>query len=171
MFSQKFRSFPFSIHAKMSEINHEIQMLRAPASYTKRIRTLNNLKHFRGHEFRAFVLFHGSIILKKHLPALQYESFCSFSSIMFKSNLKLMSEGVVNSLEQDLERFFQTFVQTYGKKNLTINFHELIHLPKNIRANVAMQIPATSSKNSTGTLKDSATETKKLNLKFSKDLK
>ena len=44
-------------------------------------------------------------------------------------------ESQVTILEHNIKKFLKTFENVYGKHYVTINFHELIHIPNNIRNN------------------------------------
>merc|ERR1711946_7416 len=69
LFDYKYKNNSFSLYKNIDLINKKIDKLNPPTIFCSRIRSFNHIKFFRAHEFRAFILFYGPIILEEYLKA------------------------------------------------------------------------------------------------------
>ena len=81
------------------------------------------------------MLFYGLIVLKAFLGPDQYENLLLLSQICFLVSLNFLSEITIASLEIKIKAFLNGFCKVYGKQYQTINLHEMIHIPQNLRHN------------------------------------
>ena len=110
--------------------------LRPPNTLVSRVRNLENLVNFRGHEFRSFFLFYGPIILE-FLPPQELMVIKGLNQIIFLSNADTITTEKIQELQQTIDTFIRNVRELFGDHVLTINFHELAHLPDDMRYNGA----------------------------------
>ena len=135
LFDFKYRNKPFSCHSRLASINAIISSLRPPSHFITRIRSFNNINFFRSHEYTSFILFYGPIILKEFVSQEQYDNLILLAKIAFICSRSSLNETLIIILEETIKYFLASFQSIYGREFLTINFHELIHIPNNIRNN------------------------------------
>ena len=111
-------------------LDNEMGTIQTSKNLFNRVRPASQFAHWRSHEFRSFFLFFGPIILQK-FPLLDCEQkVCTLlGEIIFLSNLELNTDRIVEILKGKVLRFFQEFTHAFGQMNITINVHEMIHLP------------------------------------------
>ena len=131
LFSEKYKRYSFNIRDQIKSINCQISELRPPPTIVKRIRNLDSMSNFRGHEYRSFLLYHGPILLKGHMRSnIQFKNFCLLSSIMHKCSAQTITENLLESLHVDIKDFFESFILVYGKMFLTCyifeNFNKML---------------------------------------------
>ena len=101
----------------------------------RRLRNLREIKNFRAHEFRAFFLYYGPHILEGLVDEDDLEVTKHLNSIIYLSNKEVVDHNLVEILNEEVVQFLEKFKESFGEEHLTINFHELIHLPQNIAFN------------------------------------
>ena len=101
----------------------------------RRLRNLREIKNFRAHEFRAFFLYYGPHILEGLVDEDDLEVTKHLNSIIYLSNKEVVDHNLVEILNEEVVQFLEKFNESFGEEHLTINFHELIHLPQNIAFN------------------------------------
>ena len=87
MFDYQYRDESFSLYKVVDRINKEIEKLKPPSIFATRIRSFSNIKYFRAHEFRAFILFYGPILLKEFLPVNQFRNLMLLSHISYRVSM------------------------------------------------------------------------------------
>ena len=138
LFDYEYRENSFSLFKNLNTINASIQKLKPPTIFCTRIRSIKFVKFFRAHEFRAFILYYGPMILRDHLSEAQFNNLILLSQISFLASQSFFDEISIASLEIKIHAFLTGFAEIYGKQFISINFHELVHIPDNIRNNGAI---------------------------------
>ena len=118
-------------------INRFIRTLKPPTTFVKRLRSLDNIGNFRGHEFRTFFLYYGIPALEGLVPEPCLNLVKSFNAIICKSNQDIITNQLLVELTENLDEFFELFTDVFGIHTMTINVHELCHLVENIKLNGA----------------------------------
>lgn len=100
---------------------------KMPKEIHRSIRTLDVLCHWKGSEYRTFLLYLSFIILKDVLPHEAYLHFmCFFCAVAIMSNEKYFA--LLQVAEDMMKAFVQNYDEFYGKGYVTSNVHNLIHL-------------------------------------------
>ena len=132
------RNMPFSVYKHIDKIDKLILQLRPPTVFIQRLRSLKFMNYFRAHEYRSFILYYGPIVLRQFISENQYQNLVELSQICFLSSLSFFDEQTIAVLENKIEKFLDGFSKIYGSHYVSINLHEMIHIPKNIRNNGAI---------------------------------
>lgn len=115
---------------QMSEISKllENQKKNIPFEFNRKSRSLFESKRWKATEFRTFLLYTGSVVLKSILNYDQYLNFLTLHvAITILSNSKHM-EQYLNYSKSLLQYFVETFIKLYGKENPSHNLHHLLHI-------------------------------------------
>jgi len=92
-------------------------------------------KQWKATEYRHFLLYFGSFILKDILKPEIYNNFLKLHiTMIILSNKLLLSEPEnIQFAESLIVQFINDFQKIYGNKNVTHNIHSLLHLPKDVQ--------------------------------------
>lgn len=103
-----------------------------PSEIHRTIRSLKNLKHWKGSEFRALLLYIGIIVLKDFLSKEAYEHF-----LMLQIAITILScRSYLNHLEVAdilIKRYIQTYITLYGRDSISSNVHNLCHVVDDVK--------------------------------------
>ncbi|KAH9629842.1 hypothetical protein HF086_011492 [Spodoptera exigua] len=96
------------------------------------VRSLNELAHWKGSEFRVFLYYLSFIILQKVLNTEAYHHFlCLFCAVTICSNKEYFH--FLDLADSLLISFLEIFKNIYGKDYITSNVHNLTHLTEEVR--------------------------------------
>jgi hypothetical protein len=110
-------------------ISNQLESFKSffPSNFSRKPRSLTDLKMWKATEFRQFLLYCGPIALKSILSTKYYNNFLSLSvamTILLSPDLCLYI-----SYANDLLRYFvKNFGKLYGENQLVYNVHCLTHL-------------------------------------------
>lgn len=103
-----------------------------PRDIHRSIRKLDVIKHWKGTEFRAILLYVGVVVFRNHLPDADYELFKTlFAAVTicttnaYKSYLPL-----ARHLFND---FIEKHIEIYGENSITINIHNTSHVVDDVQ--------------------------------------
>ena len=120
----------------ISEISECLQSFsgKMPADFARQPRTMIEMERWKATEFRQFLLYTGSIALKKVLSPKMYEHFLS---LMVAVSILLMSDDerrnyYVPYARQLLSYFVDNCKEYYGKTFTVYNVHNLLHLADDV---------------------------------------
>lgn len=114
---------------KLVEISSELTKCNTtrPSDLHRNIRNLDVIHHWKGTEFRVFLMYLGIVILKKHVSAEEYDLFkylfCAVticSSNVYRKYLPLARRLFLD--------FIENHISIYGESSITINIHNLSHV-------------------------------------------
>jgi hypothetical protein len=107
-----------------------------PTEFSRRIRTTQEIKHWKATELRTFVLYVGPIVLKDVLPQREYHHFmklhCAMQILIKDENLLYLQEAQ-NLLVEFVQEMLLVEQPLYGNHFVGYNFHNLIHLVEDVR--------------------------------------
>lgn len=98
-----------------------------PCEIHRAVRPLNELKNWKGTEFRTFLLYIGVVILKDHLTEAEYKMFLNlFCGVTIcSSHFYARYLPLARNLFND---FIENAIEIFGESNVTINMHNLSHV-------------------------------------------
>lgn len=107
---------------------------RIPSEFSRKCRSIYELKHWKATEFRLFLLYVGPVVLKKVLPTDKYEHFLLFHAAMhiLVSNCSDKPEWVSYAKEL-INKFVQLLPKLYYAEFLVYNTHSLLHLADEVK--------------------------------------
>lgn len=106
-----------------------------PREFSRKPRSLADIKYWKATEFRQFLLYTGPIVLKEALDTEKYVHFLTFHiaiSILINPNLVTVEDNIKYA-EELLCYFVKKFANLYGKKFISHNIHNLVHLAAEVR--------------------------------------
>jgi hypothetical protein len=100
-----------------------------PSDFQRKPRTLSEIDHFKGTEFRTLILYTGTVVLDGILPKNYLTNFRQFHVAMFILLSDMASDNEWNKVAHDLlERFVKGCMNVYGSQFLVYNIHGLLHI-------------------------------------------
>ena len=114
----------------VSNISRKLQLLHShtPVEFNRKPRGLNELARWKATEFRSFMLYWGSVVLKDCLPSELYDNFLLFSVAMYLFLSPDTSAQMVEFAHRLTVSFVDHFGQLYGRDEIVFSVHQLIHL-------------------------------------------
>lgn len=91
------------------------------------VRTLSNLKFWKGTELRSFLLYYGIVILKEHLTSEQYEHFLLLTCavrILYVDAYKIYRRIA----KKWLTEYIEGYINIFGIHSVGSNVHNLCHI-------------------------------------------
>lgn len=98
-----------------------------PCEIHRVIRGLDCLAHWKGTEYRTFLLYVGIVALKDHLSVELYQHFLLLFCTITILESKHFSHNILLAKAM-LNRFIKCFREIYGEAYMTSNIHNLVHL-------------------------------------------
>jgi len=133
-FAQEFAKERFSFSKLVGEADSKLKMMRPTLEITRLPRSIQNeLKYWKASEFRSFLLFYGAIVMFGILDderLSHYLLFVHAIHILLKSG---SNEADIDYSEQMLFKFCKEFASLYHERFMTLNMHQLVHLPDSVR--------------------------------------
>lgn len=110
---------------------HELKS-QVPCEFQRKTETLNEISLWKATQFSFFLLYAGVVILKKNLIPSYYNHFL----LLFTSCRILCSRELAivynNEAKLYLKSFVSLMVKLYGKSTMSINLHNLLHVPDDV---------------------------------------
>lgn len=129
----------FNFRTKLS--GHQINLLseilencnlRRPYEIHRAIRRLDRLKHWKGTEYRTFLLYLGPVVLKDFLDTQVYHHFLTlFSAITIVSCESYLT--YIDVADQLIKDYIHQFKVIYGRDSVSSNVHNLCHLTEDVK--------------------------------------
>lgn len=124
----------FYIGPKKKEILEKRIRDLKPTKEVCNIRPLSEINNYKAHEQRAFLLFFFPIILNGLLPKAYLDHFNLLSESTYILLKAQISNQELEQCEINLRQFVETFEALFGKENVTMNIHLLLHTVYIVRA-------------------------------------
>ena len=129
VFSSKHSNEAFSARNNLDQVNARINMLKFSQGLVSRIRPIGE-PGWRAHEYRAFALYYGLSVIKDLCSSDIYDTFKLLNTIYFISLSSHIYQEDIDLLSRSIIGFLQSVERNFGEYWITINFHELIHIPQ-----------------------------------------
>lgn len=115
------------------EISSYLRSVNRPSEIHRAIRGVDELVHWKGTEFRVFLLYTSIVVLRKVLPLKFYQHFLLyFCSITIFSTQYHMND-LMDTAEQMLQNYLNVFKSFFGYEQCVSNVHNLCHLADEVR--------------------------------------
>lgn len=129
-----FNKKPFYItKSKKKLLNSRLLRIKTTTYLSRRPRSLDHFKNFKSSEFRSLLLYFLPICLERLLPLKYIKHFRLLSSSIYILLKPTISNDELEEVEKTLERFVINYQVYYGKENMTMNIHQLLHLVDCVR--------------------------------------
>lgn len=106
-----------------------------PREFARRPRSLHQLHYFKATEFRMFLLYYGSVVLKERLPENQLHHFNALqmaARILTDPSL-ITQPNACDYADELLRAFVSDSAEIYSPKFVTHNIHNLIHVVDDVK--------------------------------------
>lgn len=110
-----------------SDISEYLNQCKMPAELHGTVRPLDCLAHWKGTEYRTFLLYIKIVALKDHLTRETYDHFLLLFVAVTICSSKQHFENL-DIARQLLNDYIQVFKEIYGEQYITSNVHNLTHL-------------------------------------------
>ena len=106
-----------------------------PEDFSRRIRSLKDLKFWKATELRTFLLYTGPVILKNILPENMYNNFIHLHVAMhiLLNPINSFKNNFVNYAEKVLHKFVDKCHEIYTKRFISHNLHNVRHIANDAR--------------------------------------
>lgn len=111
----------------ISSMSYFLNKCKMPREIHRAVRGLDCLPHWKGTEYRTFLLYVGIIALKDHTSYEVYQNFLLLFSAVTICESRDFSH-LLPVAKIMLEHFLEGFQEIYGSAYMTSNFHNLAHL-------------------------------------------
>lgn len=113
------------ISDRMTDISDYI-----PVEFSRKPRTLREIKRWKATEMRQFLLYTGLIVLKDKVDEAIYQNFLLLHSAVF---ILIHNIAEVDLAEQLLQIFVSHSIELYGQTFCTYNVHSLLHITDDVK--------------------------------------
>lgn len=124
-------------HITQTHISNCFESLKVHVLYefARKPRALKHIKLFKATEFRQLILYIGVIALKNFLKESIYVNYLTLHiAVTILGNPYLyLQKDYVDYAEQLLTKFVRNFENIYGKRYVSHNIHNLLHLTNDAR--------------------------------------
>lgn len=104
-----------------------------PVEFSRKPRSLTEVKRWKATEFRQFLFYTGPVVLKDILDADRYRNFLSLHiACTILSSLENINNGYLEHAETLLKYFANTFQMLYGSEHVSHNIHNLLHITADV---------------------------------------
>ena len=121
--------------AFLQKVSSELEQVSTPHSFKRRPRSLTELKYWKAHEIKHFLIYYGPLVLRD----APLEILSHFLLLSASIRLLLSDDTSMECLDiaSSLIRFFsQDFPLLYGDLCQTHNLHSLLHLVDQVNPNI-----------------------------------
>ena len=115
-------------------VDKRLLAIKPPSTITRRPRKLSeHMKYYKASEYRSFLLYYSLPVLRDVLPEDYWNHYALLVvSIYYLLQQSISEEQLANS-EKMLKKFCRQFEILYGRRYMTANVHNLLHLTDCIR--------------------------------------
>nr|CAI5837451.1 unnamed protein product [Callosobruchus analis] len=126
---------------KVKFFNHQIDVMsswlersneRFPSEIHRSARSLNCVAFWKGAEYRTFLNYLGTVILKENLPSELYNHFLLLFCAVFLCSCSYFSTRL-DLAEKTFKDYIEGFINIYGIHAISRNIHNLCHIVEDVR--------------------------------------
>ena len=133
-FSDSHKSKPFSFYNKLVVVEQRLSGIKPTLTISRLPRSIHNeLKYWKASDFRAFLLFYGAAVLNGILDNERFVHYLLLVNSIFILLKDGSQENDIVEAENMLFEFVKHFSALYDKCYMTLNIHQLLHLPDSVR--------------------------------------
>ena len=135
-FSQKATKLPCKItEGNKVQVSHDIRHFSKylPSEFNRKLRPLNDFRHYKATEFRTFLLYFFPIFMHAYVPQRYFRHFLYLHFSVY-SLLTDRAKEYADVAEACFRNFFIDLKRLYGCGSQVFNMHILLHLPEFVRA-------------------------------------
>jgi hypothetical protein len=136
-FNDRYAAQSYSLFGFSAEFNEIYESIKVPHDFTRKPRTIGELKNWKASEFRLFVLFTGlpcvrSAIVSDEFQVDHFYHFALLSTALRFLHAVPISKARVQIAQVLLDNFVRILPNLYSIQECTYNSHALLHLPSQV---------------------------------------
>lgn len=124
-------------NTKIDQITKNLLKLKRtqPSDFSRRIRSIRDVIHWKATEFRNFLLYTGPVVLRNILNQEMYDNFLSLhvAITILSSPVYVKIASNVDYAHELLKYFVKTFQIIYDKTFMSHNFPNLLHICDDVK--------------------------------------
>lgn len=133
LFDKQYATHPASLYRYVDTINSRISSIRPPCNVIRQPRSISDMKYWKAHEFRAFLLYY-SLPLLHDLMDKNYFIHLKFLVLaMTLLHQESISDYMITLASRLISEFVGRYEDLYGLSHMSCNLHHLLHLPDAVR--------------------------------------
>lgn len=129
MFHSKYSAEPFSLYAVKDIINNRLTSIKPPQFIHRKIRSIDELLHWKASEFKMWYFFYSIPVLQGIMRQDYFEHYLLLVTAITILSTEKITLLMINIAEDFLKKFVRDFEILYGLRFCSINIHQLLHLP------------------------------------------
>lgn len=102
-----------------------------PTDIHRAVRGVNCLSHWKGVEFRTFLLYIGMLILKSVVPKKEYEHFLNICCAVTICSCEF-HKNYIEVAKDMFEAYIEDYIEIYGRHLISSNVHNLAHITEDL---------------------------------------
>lgn len=120
---------PFYIgNVSKGTVNERLGKIVFPSHISRRQRLIDDLKQFKGTEFRNWLIYVAPVVLYDVLPRGDHSLVVKLSEAIFLLNQHSVSEAQVRRAEELLQDFNRGFNERFTTEAMSYNLHIMLHI-------------------------------------------
>lgn len=125
----KWKKHPYFLQkSKRTVLSSRLTNIKPPTYISRAPRSLEYIKLFKSSEYRSLLLYYLPVCLDRLLPEKYLSHFRTLSSCIYTLLQPSLSSHTLKETEEKMRKFVHNYEQYYGKLNMTMNVHSLLHL-------------------------------------------
>lgn len=119
-----------------ADINCKILNFREyiPSDFSRKIRTVDDVKKWKATEYRRFVLYLGPLLLCDIIDNSQYQHFLLIHTAVFILSNDTLTKYFFSEAENFLKIFVISSLNLYEEKFIVYNIHSLLHVCDDVKS-------------------------------------
>lgn len=133
LFNSSFRNFPFSLVQFNNVINTRLTAIKPPKFVHRMPRSVDDLLYWKASELRLWFFYYSLPVLEGILRQDYFEHYLLLVIAISALNADKITEQMVINSQDLLRKFVRDFQNLYGLAHMSINVHQLLHLPECVK--------------------------------------
>lgn len=135
LFSKAYKACNFSARTNLSKIDDRIKAIHLPYGECnlKPMSDLFSIHGWKAHETRHFTLFNSVNVMKDLVDDAFLQNFADFVKYVVILSSDCISRAEIDKSEVVFKKFWLFFTSFFGKENVRLCCHQIIHIPKYVR--------------------------------------
>lgn len=118
---------------KRDELNNRIASIKFPSYISRRPRSLEKMHLFKSSEYRNLLLYILPICLDRLIPQKFIIHLHKLSKAIYTLLKTTVTEAELSETDEQLRLFVDQYEQYFGRVNMKMNIHSLLHLVSSVR--------------------------------------
>lgn len=131
-FSPKYSTHGFSISTQIDIVNKRLLQIKPPNYMSRLPRSLSESNYWKASEWKHWLLYFAPAVLYGVLLPIYYDNLLLFSEAIFLLLQDSITSEDVSKCKVMLARFVAMFPVMYTETKMTLNLHQVLHLPDQV---------------------------------------